>query len=108
MQILLCGVGKAEGNFPSLRQRKAFIAGVSPDLLYILLCLGPGGAVRFLADGAVNALAVHHEVDEKDSIGLGKALVLDAVLDDLLAGLQLAHGGAGQECRMSLPYQASL
>jgi hypothetical protein len=46
MQILFPGFPEAEADLASLRECKALLAGVSADLLYILLCLGAGGDGR--------------------------------------------------------------
>jgi hypothetical protein len=96
IKVLRGGLAHGERDFATFWQRKAIILRVAAHFLDELFGLRAGGAVRFAADNAVDALAVHHDVDSEHTVTGGRLLERDPVFVDPAAWRELPHFGSGQ------------
>ena len=87
LEIFVSGVDKAAVRLASLRKIKAPFPRLRPERFDRTFRLLTGDAIALPSDHAVDALAVHHDVDRIADIVVGQALGGDAMFIDPLANL---------------------
>ena len=97
-QIDRCRLREGEGYLSTAREIKPIMPRIAADFCDEVLALCSSGAVAFVANDPVEALAVHHDVDGESNVAVRQAFDRDPVLSNIFARFQTADRGAVEAC----------